>query len=174
MKPGSVSKLTPPDAPAALEQYWRELAANDARRAYLASWQLARAPREAVALLAARVGRIEPVPVGDLERWVEQLNDDRFQIREGATKKLAGLGVRAEAQMRRAFHDTKQVEVGKRLHELLQLLEPVSLRTVRAVWVLSRIPSQEATSLLEKLAAGAADAPATIAAKRALRCRASR
>src|SRR5262249_8612473 len=69
-------------APASVEACWADLAADDAAKAYRAMLALEAVPEQAVALLRERV---RPVPVPDPmtpERFVRDLDDDRFEVRE--------------------------------------------------------------------------------------------
>jgi hypothetical protein len=70
-----------------------------------------------VPLGSAAVPVPKPTPK-QIERWIEQLGDNRFAVRENASKKLWEAGSSAEAALEKALH-SDDVEVVRRAREIL-------------------------------------------------------
>jgi hypothetical protein len=161
-------------APAELESAWNDLGADDAAKAYRASWALARAPEQAVPLLRARVPKATGADQGPrIARLIQELDDDDFAVRERAMRELAKLGKAAEGPLQEARKTTSSPEVRRRADAILERLRSGSapgevLRLPRAVEVLERVGSPEARAVLEELAGGAPDAPLTRDARAAV------
>jgi hypothetical protein len=174
--------LDPADGPAPprglgakeLDKLWADLAAADAGRAYRAMGALARAPAQAVPLLAQR---LRPAPKGEdrsVDRLLADLNADDFPARAAAFRALQARGRRAEAALRRALPSAPSLEVRRRMEELLARCKaappgPEALREERALAVLEWAGSGEARRALEALAGGDPEADRTREARAALR-----
>jgi hypothetical protein len=159
-----------------LPSLWDELESPEPARAYRAVWALEAAGDEAVVFLE---GRLRPV-AGDparLARLIAELDNDRFAVREEASRELERLGVVAEPALRQALRQAGSAEVRMRLTALLARLGPATpragsadeLRLVRAVGVLEHIGTERARALLAALARGAPRARLTEDARDALR-----
>jgi hypothetical protein len=135
---------------------WRDLAADDAAKAFKAIWALTATPRETVALLQDRLRPVSPVDFPRLEGLVKDLDSDRYATRERATRELEKLGELAEPALRSALNRQPSLETRQRLESLLQKLDPIHdperLRSLRAIEVLEHIGSVEAQTLLQQLA----------------------
>jgi WD40 repeat protein len=147
---------------------WSDLA-RDARTAYRAVSSLAASPAWSVPLLDAH---LHPVALGSkrIEKLIADLDDDRYEVREAASRELPQLRCAVEPSLRRVLADKPSLEMRRRLENILT--EPKhptaeNLRTQRAIAVLERIGTPEARRILEKLSKGAA-APETRAAQAAL------
>jgi hypothetical protein len=153
-----------------LQTLWRELASEDAARAYEAVQTLSRAPAGAVPFLSERV---KPVSEERLARLMKELDSETFDVRAAAVRELAQMGKYAEASLRKLLAGKPSLEARRRAEELLEVLaDPVAmtehLRLVRAVEVLEMIGTEPARQVLRTVAAGAAEAPLTRQAKDAL------
>jgi hypothetical protein len=142
-----------------LEQLWADLAVEDAVKSYDAIWALASAPAQAVPLLAQRVQPEEPADEKQVRKWVAELDDESFRVRERATQELGRLGDAAEPILRQAVANRPTVEVAQRVEMLLNsiaapTLDADALRAVRSVEILERIGTPEARAVLQKLGAG--------------------
>jgi WD40 repeat protein len=153
---------------AQFDTLWADLA-RDARTAYRAVSLLAAAPAWSVPLLGAH---LHPVAVDSkhIEKLLADLDDERYEVREAASRELARLRYHAEPIVRRALHGKPTLETRRRIEAILD--EPKcppteALRTLRAITILERIGTPEARRILEKLAAGAAS-PETRAAEATL------
>ena len=154
-----------------LDQLWEDLESGDAPKAHAALWTLAAAPNQAVAFLKDRLRQAPRVKPDRLQELIQNLNDERFMVREEASRELAELGIEAEAALRAAFARTTTLEVRRRIQALLMALSPQrqvsreSIRLLRVIQILEQIGSPPARQVLTYLAEGAPAAPETRAAK---------
>jgi hypothetical protein len=152
---------------------WSDLAGKSAGAAYAAVWRLVDDPEPAVALLK---NRLEPRPFAPekVRALLNDLDNDDFEARESAEKKLAELGEAVAPELRAAMKSNPSAEKKRRLESLLGALDVEgsltgpSLRAVRAVQVLERVGSTDARALLKKLAEGDQESTTSKAAKQAL------
>jgi WD40 repeat protein len=145
-----------------LDMLWKDLGGEDARRAYEAIWSMSKRPEATVEFLMDRLRAARVEDVRHIRGLIVNLGCESFSKRESAGRKLAEIGVQAEAQLREALAETDSAEVRARVKALLVPLEPgfvrhpESLRAIRAIWVLQRIGTSKAQVLLRGLARGAA------------------
>jgi hypothetical protein len=151
-----------------LEAAWTDLAGADTVRAGRAIWTLARAPRQGVAFLEARLRPPEGPPPRPIDRLLADLDHDDFGVRDMATAELARLGERAEPALRKVLEGRPSPETRRRVERLLGELDNLTVSTARAVEVLEHIGTPQARHALEALARGPADRRATGQAKAAL------
>lgn len=158
-----------------LHGFWRDLAGDDAAKAYRSIWQLASAPKQSLPFLQAR---LRPIPVPDAKRISQLLADldsDNFKVRTTAHEELQKLGEAAAVPLRATAEKPPSPEVGRRVKELLDKLKteqrtpsPERIRILRAVEVLEHIGTSESRQILKVLADGAAGAQLTQQAKASL------
>jgi WD40 repeat protein len=153
-----------------VQALWRDLASEDASRAYEAVETLARAPVQTVPFLREQV---MPISEEELARRIKELDSDDHKTRIRATNELAKMGKFAEPALRKLLAEKPTLEARRRAEELLALLNNPSamteyLRALRAVEVLERIGTDSARRALQTLAEGAASAALTREAKAAL------
>jgi WD40 repeat protein len=158
-------------SPVELQGCWRDLGAEDARRAFAAIETLTRVPGQAVALLRERM---RPVPGEQIAKLVAQLDDDAFATREKAREELERLGRAARAALRKALEGKPSPELRRRTQELLDKLPedgavlPATPQVLRALEVLEQIDTAPGHEVLRNLAAGPEDAQVTLEARAAL------
>jgi WD40 repeat protein len=152
---------------ATLSQLWTELASADAARAYRAVGTLASAPSEAVNLFSRQLRPATPPDNTRINSLLHQLDDDRFEVRERATKELSGLRDIAESMLRKVLDEAHpSTEARSRLERLLNApLSPDALRGVRGIQALEMAGTAESKALLERLATGIPEARLTREAK---------
>ncbi len=155
-----------------LKECWNDLAGEDAGRAHRAVWTLAQAPREAIPFLKARLHPVQPVRREQIERWIQDLDDPAFEVRQKASADLERLGELAEPAFRRALANKPTLEQRRRIEPMLTKVETAlpsgaSLQSLRAVRVLEHAATPEARQLLRELAGGADGAWLTRAAQAA-------
>jgi hypothetical protein len=144
--------FTPKD----LEALWADLGSADAAQAYRAVRALVAVPDKGLPFLRQHL-RPDPAPdPKHLARLIADLDDDKFEVREKATRDLEDLGSSARPALRKVLAGQPSAEVRRRLEGLLQrpeqfLLSPGDLRGLRAVAVLERIGTAEPRELLERL-----------------------
>jgi len=155
-----------------LQSLWDDLAA-DAQAAGKAMRQLAAHPQQATGLLSQK---LKPTSASKqlLAKLVADLDDNRFQVREIATKELMALAEIAEPILQACLAGKPTLEQRRRVELVLDSLgEPITnpnkLRTLRSIEVLSVIDRPEAIELLRALAAGADAARETLEARTALK-----
>jgi hypothetical protein len=144
-----------------LNQSWIELG-GPALTARKALWHLVAREAESVPLLQARLKPAEAVGQTRIERLIQELDDDRFEVREKAARELDAIDLAAIPRLRRALERPVSAEVRRRVTHLLENLErdgggSEHLRRLRGVRVLEFIGSVEARRLLESLAAADPD-----------------
>jgi hypothetical protein len=159
-----------------LEAAWADLASTDPSKAYRAVSVLQAIPGQAVPLLKTRVRPVAPIAdPKQLARWIADLDNESFAVREKAQGELESLGEPAIPALRRALADRPPLETKQRLHQILAAVEPRlgtssrrQLRQVRAVQLLELIATAEAQQVLHSLAKGAAEVSLTCEAQAAL------
>jgi len=158
-----------------LEAAWGDLASDNATKANEAVFALAAAGPAAVDVLAGRLQSVEVTEEDRVRELIEDLGDERYAVRERATRELSKLGPMAEPALRKAAGDSAGEEVRARAQMLLEAVDDPrqrsgqALRQLRAVYVLERIGSAEARALLAALAQGAPAATLTRRAAATLR-----
>jgi WD40 repeat protein len=161
-----------------LERLWEGLNDADGRAAFKAMRRLEAAPEGAVTLLVKYVKPAGAGGTGDeIAKLIEALDDDVFEKRQEAHKKLVALGRSAEGPLKKALAAKPSAEAKRAIEDLLDRMKdkgpgqgppPEVARSLRAVEVLEDLGTPEAKKLLEALTRGGADAPLTAAAKEAL------
>jgi len=167
----SPGRAAPPDTKE-LEPLWKELAGEDAAKAYRAIWSFVASPEQSVPFLRKH---LEPARGPDQKRLTSLLADldsPKYQVREKALQELAKLGELAEPGLKRVLEGKPSLEVRQRVERLLEQLQgtiiaPDRLREIRAVEALEHIGTAEARRLLQDLAQGAPEARLTQEAKAA-------
>jgi RNA polymerase sigma factor (sigma-70 family) len=156
-----------------LRRWWKDMRNSNPGTAARAAWRFAAVPKQALPFLAESVRPIKAPEPEVVTRLIDDLDNDDFQVREKASRKLEQLGEAVEGDLRKAKEGTISLEQKRRIDALLKQLqgpEPNSeqLRAIRAVAVLEQIGGEEARKLLAGLAAGAQKARLTREAKAAL------
>jgi hypothetical protein len=155
-----------------LRSAWEDLG-SDADKAYRAAGTLAAATEQAVPFLAEQV---RPAVAPDAKRVAQRIADldsERFEVREQASRELEKLGGLAEPALRQAVAGRPSAEAKRRLEGLLEKLDgatptPEEARAVRVVEVLEHAGTAAAQRLLTALAGGVPEARLTREAKAAL------
>jgi hypothetical protein len=134
------------------------LASADAARAYQAVCALVAASRQAVGGIKSH---LRP-PAGSMLKRIQQLiadlESDRFEVRQSASRELEKVGGAAHSALRQALSAKPSLETRRRLEALLEkpalVRDPEELRGTRAVQVLEAIGTREARQVLESLSTG--------------------
>jgi RNA polymerase sigma factor (sigma-70 family) len=154
-----------------LQADWRDLA-GDAAVGYAALRRLVSSPQRAVAFLGKQLQSARPPDAKRIARLLVDLDDERFRVREKASRELKALAEFAAPALRKALTGKPSLEVQRQLKRLLHRLEGGSLsaetlRHIRAVEALEAIGNPQARRLVDKLAAGPAEMRLTQEAKAA-------
>ncbi len=137
------------------EAAWQALA-QEASKAYQASWDLVDEPKQAIELLRQRIKPAKKLEIKDVQPTVDMLDSDKFAAREKAAKDLQALEFSAEPILRKLLETEQRPEVKQRLQAALDRLTGHDLvRTRRALDALLTINSADGKRLLRELAAGA-------------------
>jgi hypothetical protein len=120
--------------------------------------------------------RVRPAVAPDAKRvarLLADMDDERFEVREQASRELEGLGVLAEPALRQALAGRPPAEARRRLTALLEKTAgatptPEEARAIRAVEALEQAGTAAALRLLTDLAGGVPEARLTREARAAL------
>jgi WD40 repeat protein len=149
----------PADEEIRLEGPWAALAGEDASAAYEAIWAMTAVPQKSVPYLRNRLPQQQPVDSPTVEQLMTELDDERFTVRENATRRLAQLGDSIEPQLRQRLATTSSPEAGQRIEVLLDSLRPAladadTLRDLRVLEILERVGTPDARAALEEVGNG--------------------
>jgi WD40 repeat protein len=147
--------------PAPIDLLWKDLADDDAAKAYRAVAHLVASPRKTCAFLDKHLQANPGVPAERLAALLRDLDSEQFAAREAATRELKSLGEQADSVLHATLRNRPSLEVRRRIEALLEERRahpypPVELQRCRAVLVLEWIGSTEAQHVLKKLAGGTA------------------
>jgi hypothetical protein len=141
-----------------LASLWADLASVEGDKSYTAARKL-RADPAAVPFLRQRLEpRARSADEKKAQNLIADLDAEKFQTRERATKEIERLGKPAESALRLALAGSPSAEARRRLEHLLKrlgrekALTPEMQREVRAVRVLEDANTPEARKVLEALA----------------------
>jgi hypothetical protein len=151
---------------------WRDLAADGAA-SYAALWKLALTPKLGVPLLREKLKPAKPGDATNVPRWIVELDDDDFMVRERASKGLERAGESARAALEKVLAASPSAEVRRRADSLLAKLDDGipgadELRELRGLEALEMMGTAEAREVIEGLAKGDPTARLTREAKAAL------
>jgi hypothetical protein len=140
-----------------LDGLWTDLYSGEAPRSYAALWRLVAAPDQAVPFLAGKLGPSGPQApsLAQIRKWISELDDDAFRVREAATAKLAAHLDSVASELEDAARRANSPEVRARATWLLARRNGAAAereRIERAVRVLEYTESSEAKAVLKQLA----------------------
>jgi WD40 repeat protein len=143
----------------ALKELWADMAAEDASKAHEAIWIMVAGANQAVPFLKEHLRPAEPIDPHRLARWIADLDDRNFEVREKANLELKKQVELAEPALRKALTNSPTAEVRRRIESLLEKLErgiltSQVLQVIRAIEVLEHIGTPEAIQALQILAGG--------------------
>ncbi len=156
-----------------LEGQWAALVSEDAPKAFEGILMLRAHPKLTIPFWQERLRPVPPPDSKRIAQLLEELDNDRFIVREAATIKLEKLGRVALPALNQMLQGEPSLEARRRGESIRERIEQQlptgeTLRTIRAIEVLEYIATPEAYQLLEKLANGALATAETEAAKDAL------
>jgi WD40 repeat protein len=155
-----------------LEAHWKALGGDDPIMAFQSCWALVAAAEQSVPILRDRLKPVVAVDEAKVQKWIADLDSNELPVRDAATKELKGLGSQAADAIEKATKGTLGPETRKRLEQIAEVVddvvEPKTLRVIRAVTVLEQIGSPEARAILQTLAKGAQGVRETEESKSAL------
>jgi WD40 repeat protein len=156
-----------------VEARWKELAGDDAPKAFEAICALAGVPGPTATFLKDHVRPAAFADPNRIEQLVADLDSEQFDKRKKATTELEKVGEAAAPFLRKALEAEPSPEARKRIEEVLKKTDAATprgeaLRTIRAIEVLEAIGTAEAKAVLQILAKGMPEAAITRAALSAL------
>ncbi|MBO0699336.1 MAG: hypothetical protein J2P46_13150, partial [Zavarzinella sp.] len=155
-----------------LAAHFRDLAGDNAEQAYASLWALVNSPKEAVAFLGEQRPLFEGVEARRIERWIADLDSDKYAERERASQELGLILDEAEPHLKKALRGNPSAEARRRLELLVQTRSAGTtgreLQRLRVVEVLEHIATPAAAAVLQKLATSLPDTRAAQDAKAAL------
>ena len=156
-----------------MEQLWTDLGGDDPQHADAAVRELTARPKETLALLRERLHPVAVVDGKQLAKWVAELDDSDFGVREAAAADLEKAGEQARDALKAALVGKPSPELKRGAGDLLKKLDEHTysaevVRDLRALETLEAIGDAEAKKLLTAMAAGAATDPRTQDARAAL------
>jgi RNA polymerase sigma factor (sigma-70 family) len=142
---------------AQVDSAWKDIAGDDAGKAYSAMWLLASAPEQVLPGLQKRLTISSDLNTANPKQLVANLDNEQFAVRQKATEELGKLGFVAEGALRDALEKGPTLEASRRIKTLLEKLEVVSwtgerLTKLRCLELLQRIDTPAAERILETLA----------------------
>jgi WD40 repeat protein len=151
---GPFTKLDPKE----MDRLWSGLSSDSASIANEALWELVARPQESIGYMKTRLTRLDEDEMKRIDKLVNDLDSDRFKVRDQAAKELERIGESAVPSLSRALaHKSQEVsEAAKRLLEKIGTGEdpassPDLRRMVRAVEVLEQIGNADAKALVKEL-----------------------
>ena len=115
-------------------------------------------------MLNGQLKPVRKVDTAQIERWLDDLGSNDFQVREKASAQLVKSGESAVEALTKALAAKPSLEVRQRVEKLIERLSPLSvdrLRELRALRVLEQVGTEGARQLLLALAKGAEGARLT-------------
>src|SRR5262249_25330156 len=103
-----------------LPAHFKNLAGEDAERAYASMRALIGAPNKTVSFLRDQSSLFQGADVQKIQRWIHDLDSDKFAERERASQELGHILEEAEPYLKRALRNPPSVEVQRRIERLLQ------------------------------------------------------
>jgi WD40 repeat protein len=135
---------------------WDDLKGADRLKAYDALCRLRSSPEQTLAQLRKSLRPAVPVTAKHITGLIADLDSERFETREKATRELGELGDAAEMALRQALKDRPSAEVRSRVEGLLERMASSRdvERTRWALRLLEQFGTPDARALLKELARG--------------------
>lgn len=150
------AKKNPPLPNAEAEKLWENLSKSNTPAIYQSMIRLIAGKDESVKFLATQknnVGKKLKITAREIEAFIANLDNERFIIREKATRELKALGKLVKPFLEQALRKKLSLEARERINLLVRNmvdveLTPQELREIRMVGILQRISTDDARSLL--------------------------
>jgi hypothetical protein len=149
---GGAERVQPTELPA----LWDDLASTDSARAYRAESRLILAGPQTIRFLQDRMRPVKEPPADRLMRLLEDLDSQRFKVREEATQELLKFGEGTGPFLRKALQRNLTLEMRRRIESLLA--HHANPRSERGVAILESLGDTAARQVLEHLARGMPEA----------------
>ncbi len=110
--PGSLS-------PEHLDKIWVDLQNGDAERGYRAVWALVESHEAAIEFLRGKIPPATAEEQRQLQPWIDEVDSDKYAVRQRAESGLAKLGLLAEPAIQQALRGPLSLEAKRRLEKAL-------------------------------------------------------
>ena len=162
--------LSPRNRPVNIERAWAQLAEPGADKAFAAMRFLEASPQAALNLLERELKPYTQEDEQNLNRWIEQVNHDRYAVRDRATRALVNEGRAARPILEAKLTRKLPPETENRIQGILRAtdqgqLSLEELRQRRAIQVLEWLNTPASRALLLKLSLGGPKASRTVEAQ---------
>jgi len=157
-----------------LESAWNDLATREASASFQSEGRFSTASADTVKLFAEKIQPATVLDLKQIQRWLTDLGNNEFAVREAASQALCGLDHRAIPYLENTLKTATSAEVRERANKILEHhrrtpLTAEQLRQIRAVTLLERIGDGDSKKLLKNWADGPASALLTEEAAAALK-----
>jgi HEAT repeat protein len=134
---------------------------------------MVKTPRQSLPLLRQRLRPVQPATEERFASSIKDLDSDRFETRENASRELEKLEETGAPLLRKVLQANPSPEARRRVEALLAKLDAAvpsddRLRAVRAVEVLEHVGTPEAREILQSVAGGPDECLRTREARAAL------
>jgi WD40 repeat protein len=161
--------ITEAEGGVSLESLWMDLASQNASVAHKAIWTFVSRRDKALAWFRNRLALGDRTPPARIQALIQQLDDQRFDVRERASRQLVSILDVVEPSLRRQLSQGScSAEQRRRLELILEEMPRQQLVTDRAISVLEYMGTDDARKVLEQLASGERNSFLTEEAGRAL------
>jgi WD40 repeat protein len=140
-----------------MHKLWTALLSEDVSAAYPAIWQLVAAAEQSVPYLRSHLPEAVATRAR-IKQLIGDLDDERFERRQGASRQLAGFGPEIVPELREVLKSQLSPEARRRLTAIVKRPEPAEgsvppqeLRRLRALQVLEYIGTGGAIDFLQVL-----------------------
>jgi hypothetical protein len=150
-KPASAAPL-----PVQVPPLWDDLASDDPIKAFKAMCALASAPKVTLPSLKDKLQKLAPIEPLQISRFIGDLNNPQFAIRERATQDLEKYGPLVEPELKKALEARPGLEVRKRLEKMLEKMNELvptaaMQQALRGIETLEAMNTGESRQVLEQL-----------------------
>jgi len=146
--------------PEALADLWKDLAGDDASRAWQAILSLAAAPKVALPFVQKQLKPGTPLDAKAIAKLIADLDSEKFEERESATEGLVRAGKAAEEAVKKALENKPSAEAKQRLELVVSKLSGSlgpnleEVRAARIVELLEKVGTPQAEKILEEIVKG--------------------
>ena len=154
----SGANALPPVVADAFESAWRDLASLNPAEGHRAMWAFAAQSHASIPLLGKQLYLIDPKRI---DRMFVDLNADKFDVRNKATKELERYGRWMEGRFKEMLANPPTLEVQRRVEQMLAKLtgglslEQERIRVRRVMLILEQVGTPAARQVLQSLIDGA-------------------
>jgi hypothetical protein len=168
------TKPAPPPDDRRMKALWEKLCSENAGEACRAKFELADGGNKTVAFLKDRVKPVAKPDVAHVAKLIEDLDSDKFAVRDASFAELEIYGAAVDKQLKAALGGEFSTQTTTSVHQLLGgaaigALSATLRQQCRGIGVLEDISTKEARDLVASVAEGVEGARSTIEGRATLR-----